>query len=822
MKQLVIAEKPSVAKDLAAALGKFTKEKDFFENDTYIITSAVGHIVELFMPEDFDPQWKSWKPSLLPILPEQFKLKAIAKSKDRFSVIKKLMQREDVESMINACDAGREGELIFAYIYELSKTKKPFQRLWLSSMTPAAICTAFQHLKTAEEMRPLEDAARCRSESDWVIGINGTRVLTNKMSRGMGRGVSAVGRVQTPTLTLVVDREHEIRTFKSRPFWSIEGEFKIINGIYKGVLQRSDFKKSDDVHDRSDRIWTKKDAEAIVSFLSENQRATVEEKKKRTKQIAPRLYDLTTLQREANSRFGFSASSTLAIAQSLYERHKVLTYPRTDSKALPEDYAPVCLRALQALPSELQPFAQKIQAKNWVNPHVKRNFNNKDVSDHFAIIPTDQTPSGLSPQEQKIYDMVAKRFLAAFYPEAEFDVTTRISHVDVYAFKTEGKVLVEAGWLEVYGREGAKEELPALCEADGKPTQAHLNKTELIEDATKPPPRYTEATLLSAMENAGKLVEDEELAEAMKERGLGTPATRAQTIEHLIALKYIDRDKKDLFPNPKAEDVIAFLKITHIEDLTSPAMTGEWEYKLRKIQEGTFSRKAFMKDIYELAKNIVEKTMLFKESTDTARFANISAPTDGKPLIDTLNAYKSQDGKFTIYKTIGNRRMEDVEIQKLINERKVGPLEGFRSKYGKPYVATLELDDTNKVRFVFENAKDSFDTTQVDLPTKEELASYDVMGKCPCCEKGNVYDTPNAYLCENYLKSATPCKFRVTRTLLTRQVPPEQFMKLIKDRKTDVLDKFKSKRTGKYFSASLILKKSGEIGFEFPQKAESK
>ncbi|MFZ9681957.1 MAG: DNA topoisomerase III [Cephaloticoccus sp.] len=562
MKSLVIAEKPSVAADLARALGKIPKQSDHYENDEFVISSAVGHLVELRMPEDIDKKkYGFWRLDALPIIPEKFELKPIEASKDRYNQLKKLLARKDIDQVINACDAGREGELIFNYLYQLTKCKLPVKRAWMQTMTPQGIKTAFDQLRDGEEMAGLGDAARCRSESDWLIGINGTRAITKRMFGSRAGNVASVGRVQTPTLALLMAREKEIRNFVPRDYWRVTATFGVAAGEYEGTYQREDYKKSDDEHDRIDRLWDKAAADAVVAACAGQPAATVTEEKKSSTQIAPRLYDLTTLQREANSRFGLSARRTLQIAQALYEKHKMITYPRTDSRALPEDYIPTCREALGNFSGDLQPHAARVLQSDWVRPN-KRIFNNAQISDHFAIIPTAQEAKKLDDTEAKVYDMIARRFIAVFHPPAEFDVTTRISTVATHRFKTEGKVLTSPGWLAVYGRTSVDEEgkdgksLPALSAADGAPAQAKTLAATLHGEATKPPPRYTEATLLTAMETAGKLVDSDELAEAMKERGLGTPATRADTIDGLINQKYVERAQRELVPTPKAEQLL--------------------------------------------------------------------------------------------------------------------------------------------------------------------------------------------------------------------------------------------------------------------------
>lgn len=824
MKTLIIAEKPSVATDLSKVLGKLKKDGDFYESDDMIITSAIGHIVELFMPDDIDKKLKWWSLSTLPIIPEKFQVKPIERTKDRFTLLKKLMARSDVDTIVNACDAGREGELIFTYIYELAKCKKPVKRMWMSSMTPQSIKEAYDKMRTQEEMIPLQQAAKCRSESDWLIGINGTRAITARMFGRKAGQIATVGRVQTPTLTLVVEREKAIKSFVPTPYWRITADFGIKAGEYEGVFQKPNFKKQDDnEHDRADRIWEKAEAERILAEVQKAQHADVTEVTKRSKQSAPLLYDLTTLQREANGRFGFPAGMTLKIAQSLYEKHKMITYPRTDSKALPEDYGNTCVEVLSGFaPKDLREAAGEVLKNKWINTADKRIFNNKKISDHFAIIPTNEKPKKLSDDEAKIYDMIARRFIAVFYPSAEFDVTTRTSVAAGHSFKTEGKVLKVPGWLAVYGKaETSKEHLVPLSKEDGDPAKATINATDLHGEETKPPARFTEATLLSAMEHAGKLVEDSELADAMKEKGLGTPATRAQIIDGLVREKYLMREQRELIPTIKAENLVQFLGILNVEALTSPDMTGEWEFKLKQIENGELSREDFMAGIAKMTETIIERTKAYDEGEMETTETDIISPTDNKPMLENFRSYKSQDGLMTIYKTMGNRRFAPEEVKELVQKGQLGPLDDFRSKAGKPFSAMLKIEE-NKAKFVFGEVDDE----NRGPDGKLDLSEYQVISECPLAKRGlcshssaNVYATPSAYICENHGAEGTKCKFKMNRTLLGRAIPEDQFKKLVNDGKTDLLDKFRSNKTKRLFNAHLILKEDGGIGFEFEAKA---
>src|SRR5437016_1698845 len=519
-KSLIIAEKPSVASDLARALG-VKKEGDHFESESYVISSALGHLVELALPSELDVKRGKWSFANLPIIPDEFGLKAIEKTQGRFNLLKRLIQRKDVTELINACDAGREGELIFRYLVKLIGSKKPVRRLWLQSMTAESIRAAFEHLRSNEEMIPLAKAAVCRSESDWLVGINGTRAMTASNNKTGGFQLTPVGRVQTPTLAILAEREDKIHHFKPRTYFEVFADFQVKAGQYRGRWFREDFAKDGDEDARAERIWDGAIAEEIKSRCLEKTGVATEERKPTT-QAPPLLYDLTSLQREANAR-GFSAKRTLQIAQQLYERFKVITYPRTDSRYLPEDYIPTVKSTLSRVDNH---HARKALESGWVRPS-KRIFNNAKISDHFAIVPTGTAPHGLDEVQQKIYDMIVRRFISGFFPAAQFEVTTRITRVDKDAFRTDGKIIKDPGWLAVYGREAASEQQGEESLVAISPNEpAKGLDIEVAQNETKPPARFTEATLLSAMEGAGKLVEDEELREAMREKGLGRSEER--------------------------------------------------------------------------------------------------------------------------------------------------------------------------------------------------------------------------------------------------------------------------------------------------------
>ncbi|MEN9329953.1 MAG: hypothetical protein RLZZ484_1141, partial [Pseudomonadota bacterium] len=622
-KTLVIAEKPSVAQDIVRALtpvaGKFEKHEDHFENDSYVVTSAVGHLVEIQAPEAYDVKRGKWSFAHLPVIPPFFDLKPVDKTKSRLNAVVKQVKRKDVTALINACDAGREGELIFRLIEQYAGGKKPIdkpvKRLWLQSMTPQAIRDGFDALRTEKQMQGLADAARSRSEADWLVGINGTRAFTAFNSRDGGFFLTTVGRVQTPTLSVVVEREEQIRKFISRDYWEIHANFQVSAGEYAGKwINPKHQKDENDAEKKADRVWSQAEAQAIAD-AARGQSATVTEESKPTTQAAPGLFDLTSLQREANGRFGFSAKTTLALAQSLYERHKALTYPRTDSRHLPEDYLPTVRQTFEMLADSglrhLAPFALTALNNDYIRPS-KRVFDNSKVSDHFAIIPTLQAPSGLSEAEQKLYDLVVRRFMAVFFPSAEYQVTTRISQVthqaEKHHFRTDGKVLVKPGWLAIYGKEAQDDDESGKVLVAVQPGELALTESVTPKALkTRPPARYTEATLLGAMEGAGKLVEDDELREAMQEKGLGTPATRAAIIEGLLNEKYMLRDGREMIPTAKAFQLMTLLRGLGVEELSKPALTGEWEHKLALMEQGKLSREAFMREIAAMTEHIVKK-----------------------------------------------------------------------------------------------------------------------------------------------------------------------------------------------------------------------
>lgn len=820
-KNLIIAEKPSVANDIARALGGFTRHGDYFESDAYVLSSAIGHLLELVAPEGVEVKRGKWSFVNLPVIPPHFDVRPIERTEDRLKLLLKLLKRKDVTGVINACDAGREGELIFRYIMQHAGNKKPIQRLWLQSMTQGAIRDGFDGLRTDKSMLPLADAAVCRSESDWLVGINGTRAMTAFNSKEGGFYKTTVGRVQTPTLAILVEREDRIRKFQSRDYWEVHASFAAAAGSYSGRWFDEKFAKAakeEDAEAKPERIWDAALAEALRAKC-EGKPGIATEEAKPTSQISPLLFDLTSLQREANGRFGFSARATLSLAQALYERHKVLTYPRTDARALPEDYLPTVKDTMAMLAGKARgkdkgdgvaayaPFAREVLKEGWVKPS-KRIFDNTKISDHFAIIPTLQAPGNLSDAETKLYDMVVKRFLAVFFPAAEFLVTTRITRVEGEPFRSEGRVMVKPGWLAIYGRDTEKDDALMVAIAEGE--KVKTTEVEVKPNQTRPPARFSEATLLSAMEGAGKLVEDEELRAAMSAKGLGTPATRAAVIEGLIFEDYVHRNGRELVPTPKAFSLMFALHHFGITELTSPELTGNWEFKLKQMEHGELDRAGFMDHIVEVTRELV--SAIKKGDIPDTAFLTLTAPCPkcGGKVQENYRKFQCQSCDFAIWKVVSSREFAPEEIEELITKNNIGPLQGFRSRMGKPFAAVVRLSPEFKAEFDFGQSNDGSD----EVP---DFSGLEPLGPCPKCA-AKVFEQPMSYVCEKSLGPEKSCDFRSGRIILQRPIEREQMQKLLATGRTDLLHRFISKK-GRPFSAFLVRGADGKVGFEFAPRA---
>ncbi|TXI12177.1 MAG: DNA topoisomerase III [Polynucleobacter sp.] len=828
-KALIIAEKPSVAADIARAIGGFTKHEDYFESDDFVVSSAVGHLLEIAAPDAYEVKRGKWSFANLPVIPPHFDLRPIAKTEARLKVLQKLIKRKDINRLINACDAGREGELIFRLIAQHTKAPHKIERLWLQSMTPQAIRDGFANLRSDEDLQNLANAARCRSESDWLVGINGTRAMTAFNSKSGGFFLTTVGRVQTPTLSIVVEREELIRKFISKDYWEVSAEFICAAGVYQGKWFDPKFKKDSketaDPEKKESRLWSEAAAASIVAACHDKAGKVTEESKPST-QAAPQLFDLTSLQREANARFGFSAKNTLGLAQALYEKHKVLTYPRTDSRALPEDYLPTVTSTLEMLADSSDnyyPFASQILNNSWVKPN-KKIFDNSKISDHFAIIPTLQAPKNLSEPEQKLYDLVVRRFMAIFFPAAEFKVTTRITEVSGHLFKTDGKILTSPGWLSVYGKSTQDDkELVAVAPNEKVQTES----VTPVELKTKPPARYTEATLLSAMEGAGKLVDDDDMREAMSDKGLGTPATRAAIIEGLLAEKYMVREARELIPTAKAFQLMTLLRGLGVEELTHPALTGNWEHKLALMEKGQMDRNTFMQEIAQMTQRIVKRAKEYDSDTIPGDYVDLKTPCPhcGSLVKENYRRFACEKCGFSISKIPGGRAFEYDEVEAFIANKEIGPLQGFRSKMGRPFAAIIKLvaipeDDKDypnagyKLEFDFGNSQED-DLEEVDFTGQVAL------GACPKCS-GAVYEHGMKYLCERSVGPSKSCDFSTGKVVLQQEISREQVAKLLNEGKTDLLTNFKSSRTGRGFKAYLARQADGKIGFEFETPAKKR
>ncbi|HEY4809701.1 MAG TPA: DNA topoisomerase 3 [Solirubrobacteraceae bacterium] len=725
-KTLLVAEKPSVGQDLARVLpGPFKKGEGFLEGPEHVVTWAVGHLVQLAEPEAYDAKYKSWRMADLPIVPDRFKLEVRdERSRKQMSVVTKQLGREDIEEVVNACDAGREGELIFAYLFEKAKGKKPVKRLWLNSMTTAAMKSALASLRPAEEFERLEQAARSRSEADWIVGMNATRAATIRL-RSSFDGAVSLGRVQTPTLAIIARREEEIKAFKPEPYWLVDATFvapalageAAVERVYVGHFQAP---AGSPGKTKGPRIATEAEAEAIVKACGGQPGTITKLEKKEQREKAPMLYDLTTLQREANNRYGFSAKRTLAAAQRLYEEHKALTYPRTNSRYLTTDMV-----------DEIKPIAELVGSHSEYSKGAAyvvgldvlplgRVVNDEKVTDHHAIIPTrsEHNLEKMGSDDRRVYDMAVRRFLAVFHPEAVFENTRVETTVEAAAaggsshvFRTRGKVLQIPGWRGVY-EEVSDEAKAAEAEARGDEEETDQQlprleqdeqvKTREVESArkeTKPPRRYSDASLLGAMETAGKLVDDEELRETMKDSGIGTPATRAAIIERLITVGYIERDGRALVATEKGLNVIRLL---NEHALTSPSLTGSWEQRLGQIERGEESRKKFMGDIAGFAQETVKELDETLKDVRIPRARLGPCPVCGHEIVENRKGYSCWAREdpgcgFVIWKAKAGKTLPLAIAKELIKKGFTEQaVTGFRGRSGRSFRAHLALSQTEE------------------------------------------------------------------------------------------------------------------------------
>jgi DNA topoisomerase III len=788
-KTLIIAEKPSVGQDYARALGgAFQKHDGYLESEDRIVSWAIGHLVELAEPEDYDESLKRWSIKTLPVLPEQFKLRPDARGKKQLDVVKRLMKRADVDEIVNGCDAGREGELIFAYIMDVAKPKKPVRRLWVSSMTKAAISQGFEHLRDGEELANLEAAARSRSEADWLVGMNATRAATVR-GRALG-GVVSLGRVQTPTLALIVRRDLEIDAFEPETYFQVDARFGLEGPrTYTGRWFEG----------KEDRTGERERAEAVAGAVA-GAPATVESvKRTERKTRPPLLYDLTSLQRDANSRYGLSASRTLQAAQRLYEGSSagaVITYPRTRSQFLPSDQIGTLkgrARSLTAIP-KVREAAQYVAGLD-VLP-LARVVDDSKVDDHHAIIPTGELPTKeLTGDDARVFDLVVRRFLAVFHPEARFEDTEIITVAADHRFRTRGRRLIEAGWRgAAFGEEAEAEEpqhgddeeprqlLPRVDDGE----QGTCEHAEVLEKQTKPPARYSEASLLRDMETAGKQIEDEELRQAMKDAGLGTPATRAETIEKLLRVGYIERLGRSLRATAKGRQAIGIL---HDHALTSAELTGNWEKRLTAIERGQEPRDRFMADIRAFTTEVVDYFRNLTAEEVRAQRAEIGPCPNGDGVIRENRAaygcssWKSKEEPgcgFVIWKQQKGRSISPGEARDLLEHGQTDLLDGFKTR---PSRARLVLAEGNQVQLIAE------DGTRLDAPAgpRETIAT------CPKCG-GEIRENSRAYGCSSWKSRKEPgCGFVIWKSTKGRQIAPDEARQVIEQGASDWMD-FKDRK----------------------------
>ncbi len=784
--KLIITEKPSVARDIARVLKADSKKEGFIEGNGYSVTWALGHLIELCQPDEYAESYKKWVMQDLPMIPENFKTKIIDRSKSQFDVISALIGLDKFTEVICATDAGREGELIFRLIYSQTNCRLPIKRLWISSQTDTAIKEGFEKLAPGTEYDYLYDSAKSRSEADWIVGINATRAYSIKFSRG--HGVMSVGRVQTPVLKLIVDRYREHVNFNSKPFYEIFADINHDKGTFSSQLQ----------FEYTDRVYDKQKADDIKNQIAKIENGIIDKlTNKNISEKQPLLYDLTEIQKDANKQFKFSADHTLKQMQSLYEKHKILSYPRTSSRFLSSDIAPKLPQLLSTISDleEFKPVIDRIQKEN--KQIAKRMIDDKKVTDHHAIIPTDKRPniSLLNEDEKRVYNLVIRRFLAAFLDECEKAHTEILSKFDSFVFKSTGTLINKLGWRELYSdadKDSKKKKdvfLPLVVKGD----LIKHSKLQVKKGQTKAPALYNEASILAAMETAGKNIDDEELRQAMKHCGLGTAATRAQILEKLIGVNYIVREKNKLIPTAKGEYII-----DSIQDdvLASAELTGEWEKKLNDMAEGKFTRGAFMEEIKSLTNDIVEKVDASNQyviSADQKGFGPCPACETGK-VVEMQKSYscsnwKDQGCKFVIWKEIAKKEITQNYVEQLFKDGKTKVIKGFKNKENKPFDAALAI--------VNGEVKLNFDQKPLFA--------------CPVCENGNVVETPKAYSCDQWRN--TGCKFVIWKEIAKRRITIAEVAVLIKEKELKNVTGFTSK-AGKEFSANLVYK-DNKVQFSF-------
>lgn len=781
--KLIVTEKPAVARDIASVLGIRESHTGYKEGNGFVITWAFGHLIEHCQPDEYHPELKEWTLETLPILPSTFKKKVIPQSADQCNTILTLFKRTDLTSVICATDAGREGELIFRQLYAHAQSTLPIERLWISSQTDQAIKSGFSDLKPGSDFRHLYYSARCRAEADWLVGINATRAYTLKFSRG--HGVLSVGRVQTPVLKLIVDRYRAHHAFVRSPFYDIELDVSHKNGSFTALYVSADETR---VTDKQVAMDLKKNLETHPNGTI----ATVDVKKIIEKQ--PLLYDLTTLQKDANTQFGYSANDTLSLAQALYERHKLISYPRTSSRYISDDIAKKLPTLLQAI-ATIAPYSDSVAhiIKQQLTM-AQRMINNKKITDHHAIIPTEKQASlaPLNPQESQLYLLILQRFLASFYPECEKEHTHISLSLGAHRAKASGTVIKKPGWRALYQADKPDKKSEQLLPIVSPSDPITLTQCSLKKSQTKAPALYTEASILAAMETAGKDIDDEDARQAMKECGLGTPATRAQLLEKLITVGYITRDKNRLVPTQKGEHCIDCLQDTV---LSSAELTGKWEKKLHCMATGTEDRDTFMSHIRTLTKDMIQtitQSTAYALHANQEVFGTCPACNKGK-VIEMKQSYsctkwKETGCRFVIWKELAQKKITPATVKTLLKKGKTACIKGFKRKDGRDFSAHLILaEEPTKVCFEFVQEK---------------------LGGCTLC-KGTIIETAQAYSCNHWKE--TGCAFVIWKKIAQRSISLKEAKQLIETGQTDILTGFKN-RQGRSFKAALQLQ-NGTVSF---------
>lgn len=812
MVSVVIAEKPSVAADIAKVLGINNKKDTHYESEDVIVTWAIGHLVGLKNPDDYDPKWKDWYKTIddLPIIPSQFEYKPNSGStKKQLTAIKKLITRKDVKEVVNACDAAREGELIFREIYEFSKTKAESSRMWLQSMTDKSILEAWNKRESSENFQDLADAARSRSEADWIIGMNGSRIANSRLKRRNEKTIS-LGRVQTATLAMIVDKEISILEHIPKPFWQLNGTFNAGDAVWSAKWERQGHKDDPDRPEyKKNRIVDLEEKEKIEAILSDpNTNTSTEQLERLINEKPPLNYDLTTLQKDANNLWSWSARRTLRAAQALYESYKLTTYPRTDSRHLPEDMKEEINETIQSLSKipEYSPFVKKLQSEGLQNSEI--NFNNSKVSDHFAIIPTGKLPpTNLSGDEEKLFNHIVRQFLSSWYPKAVWREEKRVTTANSEHFIHRVRKLDTPGWRAIMTK---KEPIPdEWNKLPSNPAATDIVNHEFSEELTKPPNRLKEAGLLRLMETAGKMIDDDEFAEAMKEKGLGTPATRADTIEKLLTREYINRAKNgSISATPYGIRLIEILRRIPVEWITSAELTGEMESNLISVQNGKMKASRYMQSVIERTTEMVEKirshdgTKLFEGSDNIGS----CLLCDGE-ILPTRQSYICSNNKgrdegcsFILWKDSSGRWFDEVTVRRLVKSKRIENLHGFFTRSGEPYTATIYLTDSGQLKFEGQAANSSD-------------GSGDKVADCPKCDHGTIRETPSSYACDN-----DDCKFRgISKEMCKREISKEEAHEICTAGKSKLIEDFISRR-GSPFSAFLVLD-GNKISYEFPPRA---